>query len=328
MRHSLILLLFTLVGGFLVACSPPPLDVRVLTKSLGIPSGLAYDGKQLLVTDLAEGSIYRLSRNGRLQLLATDLPYGIDILGAPTGPYKIAWGDNRLMFTQGWQPQDKTPHPYDHSVLELTPQGQLISFAANFWNPYDLEWDGENWYLTDAGRNSLFRLDSVGQSELLYAFPRLELNRSDLSSLSPTEFSEEQPYSMDAVPTGIALTKDRVFVALFGGFPYTAASGYVVSIGKENPADFRIEFRGLNAPIDLAFDEQGRLLILELGEFDLEEQRFRAGSGSLLSAELREHSIVKIKDGLNRPVTVVPISHQEFAIAEMDGRIILISTSR
>ena len=58
-----------------------------------------------------------------------------------------------------------------------------------------------------------------------------------MQSLSPTEFAEGETYEFDAVPTGIALRDGRLYVSLFGGFPFLAGAGKVVSlpIGDEAP---------------------------------------------------------------------------------------------
>ena len=49
--------------------------------------------------------------------------------------------------------------------------------------------------------------------------------------LSPTEFSNTEPYLTDAVPTGIAINNDgTVYVSIFGGFPYFKGSGKILQI--------------------------------------------------------------------------------------------------
>ena len=71
-----------------------------------------------------------------------------------------------------------------------------------------------------------------------------------LRSLSPTEFAEGKSYEVDAVPTGIALRDGRLYIALFGGFPFLTGAGKVVSIPKVGGAPTpRIDVEGLNAPV-------------------------------------------------------------------------------
>jgi len=113
------------------------------------------------------------------------------------------------------------------------------TLSNQLWNPYDFDWGGDAWYVADAAQNTLMRLAPGAAPSIVFAFPDLVQRRSDLSFLSPTEFKSGEAYAIDAVPTGIALRGERVFVALFGGFPFIAGSGRIVSQPKTGPATTR-----------------------------------------------------------------------------------------
>ena len=66
-----------------------------------MPSGAALVDGALLVTDLASGRIMRLE-DGKSTTLHEGLPVGRDVLGAPTGPYKIQAVGGRVFVAQGW----------------------------------------------------------------------------------------------------------------------------------------------------------------------------------------------------------------------------------
>ena len=65
---------------------------------------------------------------------------------------------------------------------------------------------------------------------LLRVFKRLKTSGAALETLSPTEFADRQAVEFDAVPTGIAAHDGRLYVSLFGGFPFLPGSGKVVSL--------------------------------------------------------------------------------------------------
>ena len=123
-------------------------------------SGLAECDGGLLLTDLAAGRIVRMDHDGALARIGPELPYGTDVIGDPTGPYRIAFDGEGLMVAQGWTPVDRGKSPYDHSLLRLGPAGDLAVLSDDFWNPFDFALDGETIHVIDAARNSLERLDS------------------------------------------------------------------------------------------------------------------------------------------------------------------------
>ncbi|MFQ6018706.1 MAG: ScyD/ScyE family protein, partial [Kiloniellaceae bacterium] len=308
MRRAVIVL--GLLPAFVAPAGAEPIAapgyrVEALEHDLILPSGAARDRDALILTDLLTGKVVRRRPEGTSEVLHEGLPVGKDVMDQPTGPYKVQVLDGRIFVAQGWQDVNRHEGPLDHAILEIAP-GQPPRVVGNdFWNPYDFEWDGRAWYVADAARNTLMRLNLSGQAVEVFAFPRLRRRRDALRALSPTEFQGAEVYELDAVPSGVAVAGARVFVALFGGFPFLDGGGLVVSLPKTGGVDrARIEVKGLNAPTDIAFDRTGNLLVLEIGRYAL-GKGFLPGSGRLLEGDLEDGRRQALMTGLPRPVRVV-----------------------
>ena len=297
-----------------------------LPHDLTRPSGAARDGDALILTDLSSGNVVRRAADGTTTVLHAGLPTGFDILGEPTGPYKVQVHEGRVFIAQGWQDVDRGEGPLDHALLEISPGGGVPRVVSNeFWNPFDFEWGGDAWYVADGGRNTLVRLTPDGRHRTLHAFARLEVTTAGDERLSPTEFEDGTSYQVDAVPTGVAVRQRRVFVALFGGFPFVAGGSAVHSVAADDGgAGARVEVGELNAPTDIAFDEHGRLLVLEMGLFDLDEG-FVPGTGRLLRVDLAAAERTVLLDELSHPVTVVPMDDGAMLVVQLDGAIFVLS---
>jgi hypothetical protein len=282
-------------------------------------AGLARDGESLLVTDLATGRVYRRGADGRLTAFGPELPHGPDVMGDPTGPYRVVRQNSAYIVAQGWTPADATEGRYDHALLEIDEAGGIKVLSADFWNPYDFVASADGLYVVDAARNSIERLSADGGArQTLFTFARLTASGSTLKALSPTEFAE-QSYAFDAVPTGIAARDGRLYVSLFGGFPFLAGSGRVVSLPEAGVAESaRVEAVDLNAPVDVVFDAGGDMLVLEHGLFD-PSGGWTADSGRLLRITPSTGTREIILDGLTRPVAVLIWDERQLVVSELGG---------
>jgi hypothetical protein len=297
-------------AGFVVSELPIHLEVG---------SGLAEQDGRLFFTDMGTGGVIRLDPGSATTTLAT-LPIGIDVMGAPTGPYKVAVHGDRLLVTQGWQDVNRAEGPQDHALLSIELGGAIRVVSRAFWNPYDLAPAGRDWFVVDSAKNALFLWSPGAPAPAEYfVFPRIRHEASALQSLSPTEFQAEQPYEVDAVPTGVAVGEGVVYVALFGGFPFPDGGGRVVSIATAaTDRKARIEVDGLNAPTDVALDEDGRLLVLEYGRFEVGGD-FAPGSGRLLRIDLPSGERTVLLTGLTKPATVLPLARGGYVVTQMGG---------
>jgi hypothetical protein len=271
---------------------------------------------------MGTGEVTRFDPVSGATPLAT-LPIGIDVMGAPTGPYKVAVQGDRLLVTQGWQDVNRAEGPQDHALLSIEPGGAIRVISPAFWNPYDLAPAGDEWFVTDSAKNALFQWSPGAAAPVEYfVFPRIRHEASALQSLSPTEFKAEQPYDVDAVPTGVAVGKDIVYVALFGGFPFPDGGGQVVSLPMTaTDRQARIVIDDLNAPTDVALDRDGRLLVLEYGRFEVGGD-FAPGSGRLLRIDLVSGERTALLTGLTKPATVLPLATGGYVVTQMGGPVL------
>ncbi len=297
----------------------PGYSVEVVRKPGAIFAGLARDGDALLITDLADGRLYRRGADGPIAAFGPMLPHGADVMGDPTGPYRVARHGSVYIVAQGWKPADNDENDFDHALLEVDETGVVKVISNDFWNPYDFVLSDEFIYVIDAARNSVERLSPGGAKETLFTFARLTASGSALTPLSPTEFAEEQSHEFDSVPTGIAARDGRLYVSLFGGFPFIAGSGRIASLPEEGVTpSARIEAIDLNAPVDVVFDANGDMLVLEHGTFD-QSSAWAAGSGRLLRLNSATGDRQIILDGLTRPVSVLVWDDRQLIVSELGG---------
>jgi hypothetical protein len=287
--------------------------------------GLARDGDALLVTDLAEGRLYRYMPGGTFAAFGPALPHGVDVMGEPTGPYKAVRYGARYLVAVGWTPASRDEGPDDHALLALDEKGNVQVVSSDFWNPYDLVVEGDVCFVVDAARNSVERLHADGSGKAtVFTFARLRQEEGVLKHLSPTEFTKKQVYEFDAVPTGIAAHGSRLYVSLFAGFPFLAGAGRVVSLPSAGEAtSARIETVNLNAPIDVAFDAEGNMLVLEHGLFD-SSGGWVDGSGRLLRIDHASGTRQVILGGLTRPTAILAFDARQIVVSQLDGSLIFL----
>jgi hypothetical protein len=292
-RTAILIAGFALLSAAAIAEPKAHRGYKIDTFSMSgaIFAGLSRDGDGLLVTDLASGKLYRRQSDGKLTVFGPIFPHGRDVIGDPTGPYRVHRDEARVI-------------------------------SNEFWNPFDFIVSGNTYYVVDAARNSVERLEvDGGDRETFYAFSRIDQSGTALQRLSPTEFPEKSTYEVDAVPTGIALHERRIYVSLFGGFPFTAGAGKVVSVPEgDNMPALRVEFEGLNAPVDIAFDANGRVLVLEHGVYE-QAIGFKPGTGRLLSFDVATGQPEVVLEGLSRPISVLVWDERQLVVSEMGGNL-------
>jgi len=317
-------LLLATANAFAAPSPAPGYDVEIAQNPGAIFCGLAPDGEAILVTDLASGRLLRREPDGRLTAFGPVLPHGPDVMGEPSGPYKVARHGSGFLVAQGATPVDKGENVHDHALLDVDEAGSVRVISRDFWNPFDFAIAGETIYVTDAARNSVERLRADGERTTFFTFARLVERETALKGLSPTEFAGKQTYEFDAVPTGLAGRDGRLYVSLFGGFPFMAGAGRVVSLPEVGEAPTaRIEVVGLNAPVRVAFDPYGNLLVLEHGTYD-QSAGFASGSGRLLSIDLTSNQRHVLLDGLTRPAGLLVLAIDQIVIAQLDGTLIVL----
>ena len=121
-------------------------NYKLLKTNLTYPSGLTEKEGDLLISDLSNGKIYSYNNQNNLEIYYEGLPFGFDVMGYPTGPYKIKFYNNKLYISQGWADINRLEdHIYDHSLLELEKNINVIT--NDLWNPYDFSFYNNDIYL-------------------------------------------------------------------------------------------------------------------------------------------------------------------------------------
>ena len=330
---SLCLIAATLLAGIASAApagpvAAPGFSLELLRRPDAIFSGLGRDGDAVVVGNLSDGRLYRLSAAGDLAAFGPALPHGPDVIGDPTGPYRAERSGDHYLVAQGWTPSDAEEGPYDHALLKIDAAGSVVVLSGDFWNPFDFVVTGDTLIVVDAARNSIERLGPGGARTTLFVFPRLAYGESALADLSPTEFSGGDRVDIDAVPTGAALAGDRLYVALFTGFPFIAGAGEIVSLplSGEPPAPRR-EASALNAPVDVALAADGGLLVLEHGTYD-QGRGFVPESGRLIAIDRATGKRMLLLDRLTRPASLLVRPDGSIIVACLDGTLAFLTSQR
>ncbi|MCA1442628.1 ScyD/ScyE family protein [Ensifer sp. IC4062] len=314
-------LLFLAAGAAAEPTAAPGYRLETVSKPGAAFSGLSRDGEALLVTDLASGRLHRRDANGELVAFGPAFPHGLDVIGDPTGPYRVMRVGDAFVVAQGWTPVDAGESPLDHALVAIGEDGNARVISSDFWNPFDFAVANGAYYVIDSARNSVERMQADGRKQTLMTFRRLKQETTALKQLSPTEFNEESGYEVDAVPTGVALRDGRIHVALFGGFPFLDGAGKVVSAPETGgTAPPRVDVEGLNAPVAIAFDTDGGMLVLEHGRYD-QKEGFLKGSGRLLKLDRTTGARQTILDGLTRPVSILVWDERRLVVSELKGNL-------
>lgn len=283
--------------------------------------GLARDGGALLVTDLAGGRLYRRDAERRLAAFGPIFPHGKDVIGDPTGPYRVARVGDVFVVAQGWTPANSEPGRLDHALVALDEAGGTRVVGSDFWNPFDFVAAADGFYVVDAARNSVEHLRANGERNTVVSFKRMKQAARTLQRLSPTEFSEDEEYETDAVPAGIARRDGRLYITLFGGFPFVAGAGKVVSVPETGDRSApRVEAEGLNAPVAIAFADDGTMLVLEHGTYD-QSRGFGEGTGRLLKLDGKTLRRETVLAGLTRPVSVLVWDERQLVVSDLVGNL-------
>lgn len=250
------------------------------------------------------GSITRYA-GGAQERIVTGLPS----LGSPTtneaaGPQDIAFGADGTGYVVvglGANPAVRTTDLAPGGaglgqIYSFTGPGGVSGFAdvAAFElannpaggpidsNPFHLAATGGGLLATDAGGNSLLRINPDGSVSLVMSLPGRDIGGG---------------FPSDAVPTGVAVGPDgNYYVGELTGFPFTPGAARIYRV---TPAgEVTVSYEGFTTITDIAFDEEGDLYVLQLDNDGLA----RPGVGGSLirvGADGTRHTIYS--DGLITP---------------------------
>jgi hypothetical protein len=121
-------------------------------------------------------------------------------------------------------------------------------------NPVDVAVDGARIVIADAGGNSLLRTRVLSTvPELLTLFP----NRPEAAPDGTT-------IPMNAVPTAVVMRGNAYYVSQLTGFPFPPLGAWIWRVNRRTGAARAMHKGKFTNIMDLAVDNQGRLLVLEI----------------------------------------------------------------
>jgi hypothetical protein len=150
-------------------------------------------------------------------------------------------------------------------------------------NPYAvLALPGER-IVADAAGNTLLRIDANGEVSMLALFPA----------------RDEAGFLMDAVPTSIAVGPDGAYyIGELTGFPFPVGGARIYRVAPGQATQLYAE--GFTNIIDLAFDGDGSLLVLEIAAQSL----MSSPDGQLIRLNPDGSRETLIDEGLTSPTAV------------------------
>lgn len=305
------LTLLTVTG--MLACQVQP-AITQFAGGLNQPRGLIFDGAgNLIVAETGapdpnyagtiqpeinhSARILSFDPAGRQRVILDGLPYTRYVNAGDTGATDVALIDNTLYLLTGEGYDDA----WSRSVLRVTQRtagkgsaqrlANLLAFAQQapindsqtsiaLSNPFAMVAapDGSALYVTDGASGRVLRVTLDGQVDLW----------AELPELPPL--------------TGLTFAADGALIfARFGRLPHTTGSGSlwrVDSAGQVNKL-----LGGFTMPIDLAFDAQQRLYVLEFSREAPTGFPYVADSGRLLRIE-RDGRRTVLLDKLNYPTAM------------------------
>lgn len=264
---------------------------------MGTSGGTLGPDGALYVTEGAIGQVTRVDiANGRTRTIAIGLPPSliglggaIDVAFIGKTPYVLVtlvgdplFGGNRLdgiyrienrrnyslLADLGTYAQEHPPEP-----------GLFPYFLANGLQ-YALQTVDDGFLVSDGHHNRIYHVTLDGDISVVKAFG-------------------------DVVPTGMAATADRVYLAETGAVPHEPGTGKVVSFDMLDPDATRVVAAGVSMIVDVEFGPHGELFALSQGDFGGGDPGAPASpnTGRLLRVN-SDGSFSVIVDGLDRPTSL------------------------
>ena len=195
----------------------------------------------------------------------------------------------------------------------------LPFFAPNVQlsNPFQLVAVEDTLYVTDGGRNRVWQIDLLtGSFSTLVTFPNIP-NPAFPAVGGPT---------LDAVPTGIAFSENKLLVTLFRGFPFPPGVSTVEQIDPLTEIDtpFITGLRTAIAVLPITEGEDTDYLVLQHNSGPVLLPPF-SGQGLVLRFETPTGSPTVVANCLTRPTTMtLDRKNGTLYVSELGGRIVAI----
>lgn len=225
---------------------------------------------------------------------------------ASGGPVRISYGRGETVTIErvaDFQDFVASPLPFFADNIRLS-------------NPFDLVAVADRLYVTDGGRNLVWEVDiATGEHAVLASFPAI-----------PNPVAPFGPPFIDAVPTGIAYSDNRLLVNLFRGFPFPPGTSVVEQVdpltGDHSPV-----IAGLKAAIDVfTIHERGNTSSLVLQHVSgAPGPPAESGPGILFKFDTPGQAPQTIAACLNRATSMILDGRSgTLYVTELEGRIVVI----
>ncbi len=274
-----------------------PVEVETVATGLTEPRGMASgpDGRLYVAEtgrDESGSRVVRIEEDGAATAVVAGLPIFLHGIEERLGAQDVAFRDGELFVLQGY-----AESPLGSSLIRRSDDGglQVVAnlqdvlrrrfqpsesdpYAPVFSNPFALAYapDTDLFYVVDSGANAVYSITPAGVSEVVFQ------------------------WTDNPVPTGIAIGPEGdLYVALFTHLPYETGAGSIVRVAPDGAAAV---VTSLTTPIDVGFDSDGRMYVLEFsGGYDPRgpEGLFKPDSGRLLRIDQSKREV--LLDGLSFP---------------------------
>lgn len=191
-------------------------------------------------------------------------------------------------------------------------------------NPYSLAVRSDRLFVVDAGANTLDAVDFDGRVQVSVMLPSRMVPAPPF--IQPAPPGGQIP--MQAVPNSAAVGPDgAIYVGQLTGFPFPVGGANVYRIGANGEAE--IYASGFTNIIDIAFDRQGNLYVLEIAKDSLLAATSGPPAGRLVRvAKGSNTQTVLASEGLIAPAGLLvdddAIYVSNFGVFPGDGQIVRI----
>lgn len=255
------------------------------------------------------GAVTRIWRGSQTRIVTSLSSFAHQDGGFAFGPHDISfhgWGGAYVTVGACFAPNDSCGRLIH---LQASGQWQVVADLGAYEvlnnpdglhegesNPYAvLALSGER-IVTDAAGNDLLRVASNGSISTLAVFPQRLVDAPPSLGLPPGI-----QLSMDSVPTAVAVGPDGAFyVGELTGFPFPVGGARIYRVVPgEAP---QVYADGFTNVIDIAFEDDGNLLVLEIAKNSL-----LSGdpTGALIRLKPNGSRKTLVSEGLTMPTAVV-----------------------
>lgn len=254
-----------------------------LATGLSNPRGLTADGGAILVAEVGSGEVTRIAADGTTTVVASGLPAttffseetGTDEAAGPSSAIAVPGGyvvtvsegpgsefQSLYFVAEGGTGGSLMADLGAYEQANNTDGGMNIAGEADLLsNPYEVLLVGDGFLVSNSGANAVLRVDSEGNVSPYAIFEDRE------NPLFPTMGGP----TMNQVPTGMVVGPDgAVYLTTLTGFPFPTGEALVYRLDDANgdgdaldAGETTVYAEGLTTATDLAFDEDGDLLVSE-----------------------------------------------------------------